>query len=209
MNEMEYCSAFISAVPSYLEELERETGQKMINSRMCSGAYQGRVLSMISKLLRPKFVLELGSFTGYSSLCLAEGIHENGVLDTIEKNNELEWIHRKYLRERKGMGKIQVTYGDAIQLLPQFEIEKYDLFFVDADKENYMNYWREISRRCKQNAVILLDNVLWGGKVLEEASEKDISTQVLQQLNFIIRENEQFESVILPIRDGLTLVRKK
>ncbi len=192
--------------PELLEQLTRETYQKILQPRMLSGAYQGRVLSMLSKLIHPKNILEIGTYTGYSALCLAEGMQKNGTLHTIDINEELESFQRKYF-DRSPYGKqIQQHIGDAAEIIPALD-PKFDLIFIDADKPNYPTYFELIIEKMNPGGVILSDNVLWSGKVIEEINEDDISTKALLEYNKLLVEDRRIETVLLPIRDGLTISR--
>ena len=194
--------------PELLQQLTRETWQKVLAPRMSSGHYQGRVLSMISKLIHPKNILEIGTFTGYAALCLAEGMQANGTLDTIDINEELYDIHRKYF-DASGYGSqiIQHT-GNAVDIIPELTTS-FDLVFIDADKSNYKTYLELLVPKLTSGAVILSDNVLWSGKVVEKVNPKDIDTKALLQYNKILKEHPKLETVLLPIRDGLTISRVK
>ncbi|CAL2078351.1 caffeoyl-CoA O-methyltransferase [Tenacibaculum sp. 190524A05c] len=194
--------------PTLLKELSRETWQKVLNPRMLSGAFQGRVLSMISKLIAPKTILEIGTYTGYSALCLAEGLQQDGKLYTIDKNEELEELQSKYFEKSSFSNQIQQYIGNAIDIIPTIE-DKFDLVFIDADKSNYLNYFNLIIDKMNTGGVILSDNVLWSGKVVEKLDEKDIDTKVLLEYNRLLNEDERLETVLLPIRDGLTISRVK
>lgn len=194
--------------PQLLKELSKETWQKVLNPRMLSGAFQGRVLSMISKLISPKTILEIGTYTGYSALCLAEGLAENGTLHTIDKNEELEELQSKYFKKSDYKNQINQHVGDATKIIPEIE-EKFDLVFIDADKSNYVNYFHLIINKMNKGGVILSDNVLWSGKVVEELNPKDIDTKVLLEYNRLLNTDERVETVLLPIRDGLTISRVK
>ncbi len=194
--------------PGLLKELSRETWQKVLNPRMLSGAFQGRVLSMISKLIAPKTILEIGTYTGYSALCLAEGLQNNGKLYTIDKNEELEELQSKYFEKSSYSNQIKQYVGNALNIIPTIE-DTFDLVFIDADKSNYLNYFNLIIHKMNKGGVILSDNVLWSGKVVEELDEKDIDTKVLLDYNRILNEDERLETVLLPIRDGLTISRVK
>jgi len=201
-----YVVAHSQAEPEILKDLSRETWQKVLAPRMLSGHLQGRVLSMLSKLIRPNNILEIGTYTGYSALCLAEGMSEEGKLHTIDINEELYGIQRKYF-DRSGYGNqiIQHT-GNALDILPRLEIS-FDLVFIDADKNNYPNYLELLVTRLPVGAVILSDNVLWSGKVVEAVAEDDVDTRALIQYNKLLNEHPKLESVLLPIRDGLTISR--
>ncbi|MBL4746083.1 MAG: class I SAM-dependent methyltransferase [Flavobacteriaceae bacterium] len=192
--------------PQLLKELNRETWQKVMNPRMLSGVYQGRVLSILSKLIHPKNILELGTYTGYSALCLAEGLQKNGLLHTIDKNEELYDLQHKYFKKSAYGDQIVQHLGDAVHIIPTLDC-KFDLVFIDADKPNYVNYFNLIIEKMNPGGVILSDNVLWTGKVIEPLDPKDISTIVLLEYNKILKEDPRVETVLLPIRDGLTISR--
>ncbi|MBU2927491.1 O-methyltransferase [Winogradskyella psychrotolerans] len=194
--------------PKLLQKLTRETYQKVLQPIMLSGPYQGRVLSMISKLIRPKSILELGTFTGYATLCLAEGLQKHGTLHTIDINEELVDFQRTYF-DKSDYGKqiIQHT-GSALDIIPELE-DTFDLIFIDADKPNYSNYFNLIIDKLNPGGVILSDNVLWHGKVVEPLDEKDKSTKAVLEYNTLLKNDERIETVLLPIRDGLTISRKK
>lgn len=192
--------------PELLVRLSKETHQKILQPRMLSGHFQGRVLSMLSKIINPKSILEIGTYTGYAALCLAEGLKENGTLDTIDINEELEEIQKKYFYLSDYSNQIVQHIGDAIEIIPTLN-KKFDLVFIDADKENYINYFNLIVPLMNKGGIILSDNVLWSGKVLEEVKANDKSTQILLDYNKIINEDTRVETVLLPIRDGLTVTR--
>jgi len=204
-----YVVAHSQDEPELLQELNRETYQKILQPRMLSGHYQGRVLSMLSKLVNPKNILEIGTYTGYSALCLAEGIQPNGELHTIDINEELYDFQRKYF-DKSGYGKqIHQHLGDALDIIPTLN-KTFDLVFIDSDKENYANYFNAIIDKMNQGGIILSDNVLWSGKVLDTKFKKeDTSTPALIAYNKVLKEDSRVETVILPIRDGLTICRKK
>ncbi|OIQ37523.1 MAG: methyltransferase [Bacteroidetes bacterium MedPE-SWsnd-G1] len=194
--------------PQLLQELNRETWQKIMIPRMLSGHFQGRVLSMISKLINPINILEIGTYTGYSALCLIEGIQANGVLHTIDKNEELADIQRKYF-DKSGYGtQMKQHVGMALEIIPQIDL-KFDLVFIDADKSNYSNYFHAIIDKMNPGGIILSDNVLWSGKVVEKILPKDIDTPALIEYNKLLKEDPRVETVLLPIRDGLTISRVK
>ena len=194
--------------PELLQQLNRETYQKILQPRMLSGHYQGRVLSMISKLKNPKNILEIGTYTGYSALCLAEGMQKNGELHTIDINEELVDFQRKYF-DKSGYGnQIHQHLGDALKIIPKLN-KTFDLIFIDADKENYANYFNKIIDKLNIGGIILSDNVLWSGKVLEKTFKKDdTSTPALIEYNALLKNDKRVETVLLPIRDGLTISRK-
>ena len=202
----DYIVAHSQEEPKLLQDLTRETWQKVLAPRMLSGHFQGRVLSMISKLVNPKNILEIGTYTGYSALCLAEGMQREGELHTIDINEELHDFQRKYF-DRSDYGKqiIQHT-GDALEIIPKLD-KDFDLVFIDADKVNYPNYFNLIISKLKSGAVILSDNVLWTGKVIEELKPDDKDTEAILHYNKMLVEDERVESVLLPIRDGLTVSR--
>ena len=192
--------------PDILKELTRETYQKVLLPRMLSGALQGRFLSMISKLTSPKRILEIGTYTGYATLCLAEGLIKGGSIDTVDKNEELFDFQRKYF-DRSGYGsQIKQHLGNAIDIIPELK-RGYDLVFLDADKTNYLNYFELVLPKMNSGGVILSDNVLWSGKVIKQADPKDKDTQVLQEFNRLLASDPRIESVLLPLRDGLTMSR--
>jgi caffeoyl-CoA O-methyltransferase len=192
--------------PELLAALNKETFQKVLLPRMLSGHFQGRVLSMLSKLIRPVNILEIGTYTGYSALCLCEGIQENGSLHTIDIKEELIDFQRKYFDKSPWGKQIFQHLGDATAVIPLLDL-KFDLVFIDADKENYLNYFELIVPKMNKGGVILSDNVLWSGKVLEPLNPKDISTKILLEYNDLLKSDPRVETVLLPIRDGLTVSR--
>ncbi len=203
----DYVVAHSENEPELLQLLNRETYQKILQPRMLSGHYQGRVLSIISKLVNPKNILEIGTYTGYSALCLAEGMQKEGVLHTIDVNEELYDFQRKYF-DKSGYGNQIVQHlGNALEIIPDLDVT-FDLIFIDADKDNYPNYFNIIIDKLNTGGIILSDNVLWSGKVIEELKVDDISTKALLEYNKLLKEDPRLETVILPIRDGLTLSRK-
>ncbi|WP_292950034.1 O-methyltransferase [Olleya sp. UBA1516] len=203
----DYVVAHSQDEPELLQQLTRETYQKILQPIMLSGPYQGRVLSMISKLIRPKSVLELGTFTGYATLCLAEGLHPEGEIHTIDVNEELEDFQRKYFDKSEFGQQIHQHLGSAIDILPKLD-KSFDLVFIDADKPNYVNYFHLIIDKLRPGGIILSDNVLWHGKVIEPVDPKDISTNAVLEFNTLLKEDPRIETVLLPIRDGLTISRK-
>jgi caffeoyl-CoA O-methyltransferase len=192
--------------PELLAALNKETHQKIYQSRMLSGHFQGRVLSMLSKLIRPKHVLEIGTFTGYATLCLAEGLADSGTVDTIDNNEELYDFQKKYFDKSEWKEQIFQHLGNALEIIPTLN-KKFDLVFIDADKQNYPNYFNLIVPMMNKGGVILSDNVLWSGKVLEPVKGNDKSTQVLLDYNKLLKDDPRVETVLLPIRDGLTVSR--
>lgn len=194
--------------PELLQQLNKETWQKILNPRMLSGAYQGRLLAMISKLIHPVKILEIGTYTGYSALCLAEGLQNSGTLFTIDKNEELEDFSKSYFDKSPHKNQIKQFVGNALEIIPTLN-EKFDLVFIDADKSNYVNYFNLIIDKMNPGGVILSDNVLWSGKVAEEPNPKDEDTKALKKYNALLNSDERIETVLLPIRDGLTISRVK
>ena len=192
--------------PALLAALNKETYQKILLPRMLSGNFQGRVLSMLSKLIRPLHILEIGTYTGYSALCLCEGMQENGSLHTIDIKEELVNFQRKHF-DKSPWGKQIVQYlGEAVAIIPTLNL-KFDLVFIDADKENYLNYFEMIVPKMNKGGIILSDNVLWSGKVIETLDPKDNSTKILLAYNALLATDSRVETVLLPIRDGLTVSR--
>lgn len=202
----QYIEKHSATEPEILQQLTKETYQKILLPRMLSGHFQGRVLSMLSKILSPKHILELGTYTGYATLCLAEGLKSDGTIDTIDINEELEDIQQKYFGASEFKDQIIQHIGNALDIVPTLN-KKFDLVFIDADKENYINYWNLIVPMMNKGGIILSDNVLWSGKVLEEVQKNDKSTPILLEYNKIVNEDPRVETVLLPIRDGLTVSR--
>jgi predicted O-methyltransferase YrrM len=194
--------------PELLSNLNRETNLKVLQPRMISGTYQGRLLSVISKIINPKKILEIGTFTGYSTLCLAEGLDENGEIHTVDINEELFDLQRKYFKKSSFNNNITQHLGNALDIIPKLDRD-FDLIFLDADKINYPKYLDILIVRLKKGGVLLSDNVLWDGKVLNEISHKDKSTKAIVKYNELLNNRSDMDSVILPIRDGITLSRKK
>ena len=202
----DYVVAHSQKEPELLQQLTRETYQKILQPRMLSGHYQGRVLSMISKLINPTTILEIGTYTGYSALSLAEGMKQGGQLHTIDVNEELVDFQRKYFDKSDYGNQIHQHLGSAIDVIPTLDA-KFDLVFIDADKPNYVNYFNIIIDKMNPGGIILSDNVLWSGKVLAPLQPKDESTRVLLEYNKLLNEDPRIETVLLPIRDGLTVSR--
>ena len=202
-----YLENHASAEPDILKRLRRETFQKTTQPHMISGYQQGRLLTIISKMMQPKNILEIGTFTGYATLCLAEGLSKEGKITTLDVNEELAYLPRKYFKESQFATQIDFQVKDAKTFLEETE-EIFDLVFIDADKENYPEYFKLIKPKIKSGSVILFDNVLWYGRVLDENS-KQISTQKIQELNDSVAKDEDFENLILPLRDGVNLIRKR
>ena len=202
-----YLENHASSEPEILKKLRRETFQKTTQPHMISGYQQGRLLTIISKMLNPKNVLEIGTFTGYATLCLAEGLSSDGKITTLDVNEDLAYLPRKYFSESEFSNQIDFKIQDAKEFLRNTD-EVFDLIFIDADKENYAEYFRLIKPKTKSGSVILFDNVLWYGKVMEE-NPKQRSTQVIKELNDLAAKDEDFENLILPLRDGVNFLRRK
>ncbi|MEC8546831.1 MAG: O-methyltransferase [Bacteroidota bacterium] len=191
-----------------LKALNKETHQKILQSRMISGHYQGRVLSFISQLIRPETILEIGTYTGYATLCLAEGLTKNGKIHTIEINEELIDFQKKYFDQSKFKNQIFTHLGDAIDIIPKLKL-KYDLIFLDADKANYPNYMEMVVPKLKKGGVLIADNVLWSGKVLDYQQKRDdIETKGIKLFSELVKKNSSLQTLLLPIRDGLMMCRK-
>ncbi len=191
-----------------LKSLNRETHVKVINPRMLSGHYQGRVLSMFSKMIQPKRILELGTYTGYSALCLAEGLAEDGLVITVDVNPELEEMVDRYIQQSPFKGKIQQIIGDGMDVVPKLE-EQFDIVFIDADKRNYAAYYDLVFDKVRNGGYIISDNVLWSGKVTQDYEKSDLDTKILKDYNLKIQNDDRVENILLPIRDGLMVARKK
>ncbi|MDB9976575.1 MAG: O-methyltransferase [Flavobacteriales bacterium] len=203
---LEYSEINSQEEPSLLKELNRETHLKVLNPRMLSGAFQGRLISLISKLINPKKVLEIGTYTGYSALCIYEGLDEKGVIHTIDKNEELVDIQKKYFTKTGDVEKFIQHTGTALDIIPKIN-ETFDFIFLDADKENYINYFNCIIDKLNKNGVILADNVLWSGKVIDK-NQQDETTKILRKFNDIVNNDCRVETILLPIRDGISIIRK-
>ena len=201
----EYLSQNSDKEPEILSKLNKETHQKILQPRMLSGHIQGRFLSLISKIKSPLQILEIGTYTGYGTLCLAEGLATNGKIFTIDRNEELINIQNKYFEESGNRDKIVQLTGNAIDILIGLN-ENFDLIFIDADKENYIKYFEIVSKKLNPNGIIISDNVLWSGKVVEE-SDNDEETDTLIKFNKLLSKDERFETIILPLRDGLSISR--
>jgi len=203
-----YAHTHTSPETDVLRELNRETHLKVLIPRMLSGHLQGRVLSMISYMIRPKYILEIGTYTGYSALCLVEGLHPDGKLITIDNNEELKPMLDKYLSPSVKSGKIDLRIGDAMKIIPTL-LNDIDLVFIDADKENYSNYFNLVIDKIRPGGFILADNVLWSGKVIQPIKDSDADTRALFEFNKKIQDDTRVENVLLPVRDGLMLIRKR
>jgi caffeoyl-CoA O-methyltransferase len=202
---VDYSERHTSAENELLRKINRDTHSQVLRPRMLSGHLQGRILSMLSNLVRPKTILEIGTYTGYSALCLAEGLHEDGKLITIDINEELEDKVRGYFSASKFASKIDFRIGNALTILPALT-EKFDLVFIDADKENYSRYYDLVIDNVTLNGLILADNVLWSGKVLDGKADKD--TKAILDFNLKVHNDPRVENVLLPVRDGIMMLRK-
>lgn len=194
--------------PILLQELNKETWQKVLNPKMLSGSYQGRILSLLSKIKQPNAILEIGTYTGYATLCLAEGLTKNGIIHTIDNNEELQSIQLKYFNKSPYKNQIKQHLGNALEIIPTLDL-KFDIVFIDADKINYANYFHAVIQKMNSGGLIISDNVLWKGKVVEPITIKDKDTPALVAYNKLIKEDPRIETVLLPIRDGLTVSRVK
>lgn len=201
-----YISAHSENEPPLLQELTRETHLKVIQPRMITGHYQGRVLSMISHMVAPRHILEIGTYTGYSALCLAEGMQEEGTLHTIDVNEELQEMQRRYFDRSPYGSRIHQYSGDALEIIPGMDLT-FDLVFIDAEKKEYPSYLDAVLPKTRPGTLIISDNVLWSGKVVEKVDKKDRATQVLLDYNKSLNSHPRLQTVILPVRDGLTLSR--
>lgn len=201
-----YCEAHTSAPSSVLQDLERETHLKTLAPQMVSGYFQGRLLSMISHMVRPKYILEVGTFTGYSAICLAEGLQENGVLHTIEVNPEYQNIIEKYFHKSGYRDKIRLFIGDGLEIIPTLP-HLYDLVFIDAAKFSYPRFFDLIFEKVPPGGYILLDNMLWSGKVVQDDQDSDTAT--LRNFAGVLQNDIRLQNILLPVRDGLMICRKK
>ena len=190
-----------------LAELNRETWAKVLIPRMLSGHLQGRALSMFSKMIKPKYILEIGTYTGYSAICLSEGLKKGGKLHTIDINEELKLMSSIYFK-KAGISKNIIQHvGDALKIIPNIK-DDFDLVFIDADKENYSNYFEIVIEKIPIGGFIIADNVLWSGKVVEDVNEKDQETRAIKEFNNLIQTSERVENILMPIRDGLMICQK-
>ena len=203
----EYALAHTAPESDVLQALNRETWQKVLMPRMLSGHLQGRVLSMLSKMIQPKNILEIGTYTGYSALCMAEGLAKGGELHTIDMNEELESMIRRYVAKAGFTDQIHLHIGNALEIIPALN-KMWDLVFIDADKENYATYFDLVVDKVRSGGMILADNVLWSGKVLSEPKPKDEETRALKTFNKKVLDDPRVESLLLPVRDGLMVLRK-
>ena len=203
----QYITGHISPEEDFLKELDRETHLKVLRSRMLSGHLQGQILSMISCMIKPKYILEIGTFTGYSALCLAQGLAEGGQLHTIEIDDELEWVAQKYFRKAGMADRIFQHIGDAREVISTIN-QSFDLVFVDADKREYPDYYRLVFDRIPVGGFLLADNILWNGKVVDPEAADEEQTRGILDFNDLVQHDSRVRNVILPVRDGLMLVQK-
>ncbi|MEQ8518350.1 MAG: O-methyltransferase [Cytophagales bacterium] len=203
---LDYIDAHTSNEGELLKNLDRETHLKVMMPRMLSGKVQGRFLSFISKIRKPRRILEIGTYTGYATICLAEGLVEGGEIYTIDKNFELKAMVEKYLKEAGIADSVHYLNGNAIEIIPELK-EEFDLIFIDADKVNYKKYYELCLPKLSTNGLIIADNVLWSGKITDQNADK--STKALQEFNDMVQADDNVENVLLSIRDGLMILRKK
>lgn len=208
MNKIEkYIEEHTTETDEVLNELYRQTHLKTLFTTMISGPVQGKLLEMISRMIKPKNILEIGTFTGYSAICMAKGLSEGGVLHTIEKNDELESMIRRYV-DKAGMNdKIELHIGNALEIIPALE-QTFDLIFIDAHKPEYSGYYKLVIEKLNKGGYILADNVLWYNKVVDEPAENDYDTKGIIAFNELINNDKRVENILLPVRDGLMLIRK-
>ena len=206
-NLSEYIENHTQAETELLKKLSRDTYAHILMPRMLSGHVQGRFLSMISHMISPAAVLEIGTYTGYSAICLAEGLKPEGKLYTIDINEELESMARKYFKEAGLEDQIDYRIGNALKIIPTMNIQ-FDLVFIDADKENYLNYYNLIFDKVKIGGYIIADNVLWSGKVVDKNIKIDKDTRALMDFNDFVHQDKRVENIVLPLRDGLMILRK-
>ena len=204
---LEYSLKNSSEESELLKKLRKETNQKILHPRMLSGKLQGRLLSLISKIVKPKEILEIGTYTGYGTLCLSEGLDPNGTIHTIEINEELIDFQNKFFKQSDKKKQIKQHLGSALSIIERLK-GPFDIVFLDADKSNYINYLELITPKLKKGGLLITDNVLWSGKILNKTNESDIDTQTIKKFNSLIKNHESFETILLPIRDGLSLSRK-
>ncbi len=203
---MKYAEEYTNHDGSLLQQLERETHINVVNPNMLSGSFQGKLLEMISCMIKPKNVLEIGTYTGYSAICFAKGLQDGGKIITIDSNEEIAYVARKYFRKAKIEDAIDFRVGNALEIIPELDME-FDLVFIDGSKNQYTQYYKLIIDKVKPGGYILADNVLWGGRVLQEKQDKD--TADIKKFNKMVRRNKNLEKILLPVRDGLYLIRKK
>lgn len=204
----QYACEHTSKESELLYDLDRKTNLQVFHPRMLSGHLQGRFLSMISHMIQPKLILEIGTYTGYSALCMAEGLQKDGKLVTIDINEELEPFTQSYFDKSDYKNQIDFRIGNALDIVPEIK-DAIDLVFIDADKENYPNYYNLVFEQVKSGGYIIADNVLWSGKVLEDIKPNDKDTPALIEFNKMVHNDNRVENILTPIRDGLMIIRKK
>ncbi len=203
-----YVCAHTEKESEVLKELNRRTHLSVLSPRMLSGHFQGRVLSMLSHMIQPKRILEIGTYTGYSAICLAEGLAEGGLLTTIDVNEEQEELVNEYIAKAGLEAQIDHIVGDATKIIPTLE-DQFDIVFIDADKRNYLNYYELVFDKVRPGGYIIADNVLWSGKVTGEYDQSDLDTRIIMDYNRMVHEDERVQEVLFPIRDGLMIARKR
>jgi len=203
----QYLLSHIEDESPLLARLYRETYVKMVNGRMCSGHLQGSLLTLLSKLVHPSKILEIGTYTGYSALCLANGLSDNGILHTIEINDEFESLAAPFFEESGWRDQIIQHIGDAETIIPQMD-EKFDLVFIDADKRKYLMHYNLVFPKVAIGGVIIADNTLWAGKVVQQVATTDEQTIGIMQFNDFVKNDHRVETFMIPIRDGMTVLRK-
>ena len=204
----QYILDHIDEEDDVLKELDRETHLKVLGARMLSGHLQGQLLAMISRMIRPKFILELGTFTGYSAICLSKGLQAEGKIVTIEIDDELESLAAKYFKKAGIQDQVEQRIGSALEIIPTLD-DKFDLVFIDADKREYVEYYNLLIDGLESGAFIIADNTLWSGKVLDKPRADDFQTHGILAFNTLVKNDNRVEKVLLPLRDGMTLIRKK
>lgn len=204
----DYILSHIDSEPPLLSAMARDAQVNLLHGRMVSGHLQGRLLKMFARMIRPRRVLEIGTYTGYSAICLAEGMDDDAELYTIEKDDEMEDFIRKYLDRSDQQNKIRLLFGDALQIISEFDDEFFDLTFIDGDKRQYKAYFEQVLPKIRRGGFILADNTLWNGKPLQKVTENDWQTKGIVEFNESLVNDKRVEKVILPVRDGLTLIRK-
>ena len=203
----EYCEAHTTPERDLLYRLNRATHVRVLRPRMLSGPLQGALLSMLSEMIQPEHILEIGTFTGYATLCLANGLRSGGTLDTIEINEELEDMILQYIGESSRQAQITLHIGDALEIIPALN-KSWDLIFLDAEKQDYIKYYQLLLPKLRKGGIMLVDNVLWSGKVIDETEEKDPDTEAIRTFNDYVQADSRVKNLILPLRDGLMMVEK-
>jgi caffeoyl-CoA O-methyltransferase len=203
----EYLDGHCEPEPSELQAINRETWLKVLKPHMLSGHYQGRLLSFLSKMMQPQYILEVGTFTGYATICLAEGLTEDGLIHTIEVNRELEEMLYSHFKSTSVENKIKLHFGEAEAIIPEIPVNNFDLVFIDADKKNNYTYFQLVFDKVRQGGLVIIDNVLWKGRVY--GADSDADTKAIRELNDRVTADSRVEKIILPVRDGLLVIRKK